>query len=418
MVEKTVLNNGVRVITENIPHAYSVSIGIWVTNGSRHERRESNGVAHFIEHLLFKGTKRRNALQIAREIDSVGGVLNAFTSREFVCYYAKVLDTYLPKAVDLLSDIFLNSIFDPEEIEKERKVILQEINMLEDTPDDYIHDLFSQQLWQGNSLGMPIIGNEKSVGKLSRDFIVEYRNRRYCAEDVIIAAAGKVDHKDLLNSLNDMCGSIQAGSARKQLRRPECRKNVAVFDKDLEQVHLCLGLNSLSQDHRERYEAHVMNTILGGSMSSRLFQEVREKAGLAYAIYSYMSAHSDTGSLAVYAGTSHESLDEVIDLTVREFKKLKNEAVSAIELDSAKEQLKGNILLSLESSDNRMSKLAKNEIYFGRYQTFEEIIQGFDRVTAGSLQGLCERLFDEKCATLVLMGKELDGSFPESQLTF
>ena len=418
MVNKTVLNNGVRVISENLPHAYSVSIGIWVANGSRHERRESNGVAHFIEHLLFKGTKQRNALEIAREIDSVGGILNAFTSREFVCYYAKVLDAFLPKAVNLLSDIFLNSVFDAEEIEKERKVILQEINMLEDTPDDYIHDLFSQQLWHGHPLGMPIIGNEESVGNLSRDFIIGYRNQKYCTEDIIITAAGKVDHQELLHSLNDMCAQIQTGSRTKAARRPAYKKKVALFEKDLEQVHLCLGLKALPQDHEERYAAHIMNTILGGSMSSRLFQDVREKAGLAYAIYSYMANHSDTGSLAVYAGTSRESLVEVIDLTLREFKRLKTEAVSQVELDSAKEQLKGNILLALESSDNRMTKLAKNEIYFGRYQPFQEIIEGFDRVTAKALQGLCERLLDDRNVTLVIMGKVGGVTFPASQIVF
>lgn len=418
MVNKTVLNNGVRVISENLPHAYSVSIGIWVANGSRHERRESNGVAHFIEHLLFKGTKLRSALEIAREIDSVGGILNAFTSREFVCYYAKVLDAFLPKAVNLLSDIFLNSVFDAEEIEKERKVILQEINMLEDTPDDYIHDLFSQQLWCGHPLGMPIIGNEESVGRLSRDFIIDYRNQKYCTEDIIITAAGKVDHQELLHSLSDMCAQIQTGSRTKAARRPAYKKKVAVFEKDLEQVHLCLGLKALPQDHEERYAAHIMNTILGGSMSSRLFQEVREKAGLAYAIYSYMANHSDTGSLAVYAGTSQDSLAKVIELTLREFKKLKTETVSQVELDSAKEQLKGNILLSLESSDNRMTKLAKNEIYFGRYQPFQEIIEGFDRVSAKSLQGLCERLFEDRYATLVVMGKADGVTFPAAQIVF
>jgi predicted Zn-dependent peptidase len=418
MVNKTVLDNGVRIISENIPHAYSVSIGIWVANGSRHERRESNGVAHFIEHLLFKGTERRSALDIAREIDSVGGILNAFTSREFVCYYAKVLDAFLPKAVDILSDIFLNSVFNPEEIEKERKVVLQEISMLEDTPDDYIHDLFSQNLWQGHPLGMPIIGNAKSVGGLSRDFIVSYRNEKYCAEDIIIAAAGKVDHQELLHSLREMCGRIPTGSRKKAVRRPTYRKTVAVVEKDLEQVHLCLGLKALPQDNEHRYEAHIMNTILGGSMSSRLFQEVREKLGLAYAIYSYMVAHSDAGSLAVYAGTSQESLSQVIDLTLREFKRLKTEAVSGIELDSAKEQLKGNILLSLESSDNRMSKLAKNEIYFGRHQPLQEIMEGFDRVTAKSLQGLSEHLFNDRHVTLALMGKEGGVTFPAARLTF
>lgn len=418
MVKKTVLSNGIRVISENIPHAYSVSIGIWVANGSRDETRESNGVAHFIEHLLFKGTEQRSALQIAREIDSVGGVLNAFTSREFVCYYVKVLDTFMPKAVDLLADIFLNSVFDPEEIEKERKVILQEISMLEDTPDDYIHDLFSQKLWQGHPLGMPIIGNAKSVGSLARDFIVDYRNSKYRAEDIIITAAGKVDHKELLDLFSDMCCRVQPGSGRKNGRRPGYGKKVAIYEKDLEQLHLCLGLKSLPQNHKDRYEAHIMNTILGGGMSSRLFQEVREKEGLAYSIYSYMAAHSDSGSLAVYAGTSRESLEKVLDLTLGEFRKLKSDAVSGVELESAKQQLKGNILLSLESSDNRMSKLAKNEIYFGRYQTLEELMEGFDRVTVKSLQGVCELLLDERYVTLVLMGNGEEIAYSSDRLVF
>jgi predicted Zn-dependent peptidase len=417
MVNKTVLHNGIRVISENIPHAYSVSIGIWVANGSRHERRESNGVAHFIEHLLFKGTERRTALDIAREIDSVGGILNAFTSREFVCYYAKVLDAFLPKAVDLLADIFLNSVFDPEEIEKERKVILQEIGMLEDTPDDYIHDLFSQNLWQGHPLGMPIIGTEASVAGLSRDFIIDYRNQKYRAEEIIITAAGKVDHQELLRLFSDMCDRVPAGVGANEGRRPSCRKKVAMVEKELEQVHLCLGIKALPQDHEDRYAAHILNTLLGGSMSSRLFQEVREKLGLVYSIYSYMAAHSDAGSLAVYAGTSRERLAEVIEITLREFRRLKTDPVSPIELDSAKEQLKGNILLSLESSDNRMSKLAKNEIYFGCYQPLQEIMAGFDRVTGKSLQDLCRRLFNDRYVTLVMLGKDGDNLVSPIQLT-
>jgi len=418
MINKTVLDNGVRIISENIPHSYSVSIGIWVDSGSRHERRESNGVAHFIEHLIFKGTKKRSALDISREIDSVGGILNAFTGREFVCYYAKVLDSFLPKAVDILTDIFLNSVFDPEEIEKERKVILQEISMMEDTPDDYIHDLFSQNLWRGHPLGMPIIGNVKSVGGLTRDFIVNYRNEKYRAEDIIIAAAGKVNHKELLRLIKEIFERIPASSLKKNGRSPECKKSVVVVEKDLEQVHLCLGLKALAQDDEHRYEAHIMNTILGGSMSSRLFQEVREKKGLAYAIYSYMAAHFDSGYLAVYAGTSHESLDEVIELTLREFRRLKTKTVSKIELDSAKEQLKGNILLSLESSDNRMSKLAKNEIYFGRHQPLEEIMEGFDNVTSKALRNLCETLFDDRYVTLALMGKKGETAFPVDRISF
>lgn len=416
MIKKTVLNNGIRIISEKIPHSYSVTIGIWVANGSRHERRESNGVAHFIEHLLFKGTKRRSALDISREIDSVGGILNAFTSREFVCYYTKVLDKFLPKAVDLLSDIFLYSQFDNEEIEKERKVILQEISMQEDTPDDYIHDLFSQNLWRGHPLGMPIIGNEESVGKLDRNFLIGYMNDYYRADDIIIAAAGNVDHRDLLHLFSDLCNNVPSGSGKKATRRPRYKKSVTVVEKDLEQVHLCLGLKSLPQDHEQRYEAYIMNTILGGGMSSRLFQEVREKKGLAYSIYSYLASHSDSGSLAVYAGTSHERLVELIDITMREFKRLKKKAITRIELDSAKEQLKGNILLSMESSDNRMSKLAKNEIYYGRYQSIQELMEGFDRVTAKSLQDLSQQIFDDRYLTLVLMGKPGGVSFPIERL--
>lgn len=418
MIKKTVLKNGIRIISENIPHSYSVTIGIWVTNGSRHECRETNGVAHFIEHLLFKGTKRRSALDISREIDSVGGILNAFTSREFVCYYTKVLDKFLPKAVDLLSDIFLNSQFDSEEIEKERKVILQEINMQEDTPDDYIHDLFSQNLWRGHPLGMPIIGNEKSVGRLDRDFVMNYMSEKYRSEDIIIAAAGNVDHQELIRLFRSMCGRVPAGAGEKVSRRPRYKKNVTVVEKDLEQVHLCMGLKSLPQDHKLRYEAHLMNTILGGGMSSRLFQEVREKKGLAYSVYSYLASHSDTGSLAVYAGTSHERLVELIDITIREFKKLKKRSVSRIELESAKEQMKGNILLSLESSDNRMSKLAKNEIFFGRYQPLQELMEGFDRVTAKSLQALSQQIFEDRYLTLVLMGKPGGVSVPSERLSF
>ncbi|HEY6874097.1 MAG TPA: pitrilysin family protein [Geobacteraceae bacterium] len=405
MVKKTVLDNGIRVISENMPHAHSVTIGIWVASGSRNERPEHNGVAHFIEHLLFKGTGRRSALQIAREIDSLGGVLNAFTGREFVCYYAKVLHRFLPKAVDLLSDIFLNSVFDTEEIEKERKVILQEIGLLEDSPDDFIHDLFTRNFWQGHPLGMPIIGTEKSVGALSRDFIVGYRDDTYRSEDIIIAAAGRIDHDELLGLLNSLFDRVQTGKGSSPAFRPSPGKKVELVEKDLEQVHLCLGTLSLPQRHPKRYEAFILNAVLGGSMSSRLFQEVREKLGLAYSIYSYIASHSDSGSLAVYAGTSRERVNEVVEIVLRELKRLRSEPLSEGELHDAQEQLKGNILLSLESSDNRMTKLAKNEIYFGCYQPLREIIAGIDLVTPRSLLELAAEIIDDTYLTLVMMGK-------------
>jgi predicted Zn-dependent peptidase len=409
MVNKTVLENGIRVISENIPHAHSVTIGIWVASGSRDERVEFNGVAHFIEHLLFKGTERRDALQIAREIDALGGVLNAFTGREYICYYAKVLHRFLPKVVDLLADIFLNSLCASDEIEKERKVILQEIGLLEDTPDDFIHDLFARKFWQGHPLGRPIIGTEQSVGSLTRDILIEYLNDVYRAGNIIIAVAGKVDHRELLGLLNSLFDRIPAGRRPSPVSPPLPTKRTETVIKDLEQIHLCLGTLSIPQDHPLRYEAFILNTVLGGSMSSRLFQEVREKLGLAYSIYSYLTSHSDSGSITVYAGTSRERFREVIDIVLRELRKLKTDPLSRDELENAKEQLKGNILLSLESSDNRMTKLAKNEIYFGRYQTLMEIVKGIDQVTAESVLGLAADLIDDNYLTLVLLG-ELSGA--------
>lgn len=414
MVNKSLLDNGMRVISEDMPHAHSVAIGIWVASGSRNEKAEYNGVAHFIEHLMFKGTEQRSALQIAREIDSLGGVLNAFTGREYVCYYAKVLHRFLPKAVDLLSDIFLNSVFDPEEIEKERKVILQEIGLLEDTPDDLIHDLFTRNFWQGHPLGMPIIGTEQSVGALSRDFIVGYRDEAYRAEDVIIAAAGRVDHEELLGLLKPLFDRLPAGRGTSPAPGPSPRKSVEMVEKELEQVHLCLGTLALPQGHPKRFEAFILNAVLGGSMSSRLFQEVREKLGLAYSIYSYIASHSDSGSIAIYAGTSRERVNEVIEIVLRELKRMRTDPLSRVELDDAKEQLKGNILLSLESSDNRMTKLAKNEIYFGSYQPLREIVKGIDQVTPQSILDLATELIDNSYLTMVLMGKlGSDVAFPD-----
>ncbi len=409
MVTKTVLDNGIRVISEDIPHVHSVSIGIWVANGSRHEDRQTNGVAHFIEHLLFKGTERRTALDIAREIDSMGGFLNAFTGREFVCYYAKVLASFLPRAVDLLTDIFLNPLFDPEELEKERKVILQEIRMHEDSPEDYLTDLLFRAIWQDHPLGMPIIGSEESVAGLSRDFIQAYKKSSYRAGDIIVTAAGRVDHQELLGLLNGLFDRLPTGSgAASSCAIPGYERRFGLFDKDLEQVHLSLGTGALPQSHPQRYEASILNTILGGSMSSRLFQEIREKEGLAYSIYSFLASHYDAGSLVIYAGTSRERLADVLDITLRELRRLKNEQVSPVELEAAKEQLKGNIVLSLESSDNRMSKLAKNEIYFGSYQPIEEIMAGIDAVTVEGLLQVCDTIFDDRHFALQLMGK-LDG---------
>ena len=405
MITKTVLDNGIRVISENIPHVHSVSIGIWVASGSCHEGRETNGVAHFIEHLLFKGTERRSSLDIAREIDSVGGVLNAFTSREYVCYYAKVLDKFLPRAIDLLTDIFLHSTFDNEEIEKERRVVLQEINMMEDTPDDLIHDLFHQHFWKGHPLGMSILGDAESVTGLSRDAIIAYKNRMYRAEDVIVTAAGNVNHDKLTALLEPFLQGVEGGHGRNASFPPVYERRIELVEKDLEQMHVCLGLKGVQQSHPQRYDAFIMNAILGGSMSSRLFQEVREKSGLAYSVYSYIASHADAGSLVVYAGASPEHTDELLEIMLREIRRFKHEPVPAEQLEGAREQLKGNLLLSLESSDNRMSRLAKNEIYFGTPLPLSEIMEGFDRVTSESIRQLAREILDNSALTLVMLGR-------------
>ncbi|MEJ2700507.1 MAG: pitrilysin family protein, partial [Desulfuromonadales bacterium] len=290
MVQKSVLENGIRVITEKIPTAHSVTIGFWVENGSRHETFADSGISHFLEHMLFKGTENRNAVEIAKEIDSVGGVLNGFTSREYSCYYAKVLARKLSLAIDLISDIVLNSVFELDEIEKERRVILQEIYMLEDTPDDYIHDLFSQTFWQNHPLGRPILGTRDTVGEISREALFDLLKRRYCGKNILICAAGDLEHQEISDRIGEAFRSVGPGTKSEDFAPVEFRRSVNVLEKDLEQVHLCLGTRALPQNHPNRFESYLLNAILGGSMSSRLFQKIREELGLAYSIYSYLSS--------------------------------------------------------------------------------------------------------------------------------
>jgi predicted Zn-dependent peptidase len=335
--------------------------------------------------------------------------LNTCFSREppeeYVCYYSKILSEHLPKAVDLLSDIFLNSVFDHDEIEKERKVILQEIWMLKDTPDNYIHDLYYQNFWKNHPLGMSIIGSEESVSDLTRDVIVAAREDRFRADDVIITAAGKIEHDELLLLLNGLFAAVPKGSFKGQSIEPVYQKRVEAIDKDLEQIHLCLGTKALPQNHPSRYESYILNTVLGGSMSSRLFQEIRENQGLAYSVYSYITSHSDAGSMIVYAGTTQEQLMEVIAITKNQINKLKNEPVPPQELNLAKEHLKGSLLLSLEYSDNLMTRLAKDEIYFGRHTPIAEITSGIEQVDSEGLMHLSNELFVDDFFTLQVIGK-------------
>ena len=407
MITSTVLDNGARVISEHVEHMHTVSIGIWVANGSRHESPETNGVAHFIEHLLFKGTGRRSARQISLEIDSMGGILNAFTGHEYVCYYAKVLAKFLPRVTDLLSDIFLHSTFPADEIERERKVILQEIKMRDDSPEEAIHDRFHQNFWNGHALGNSILGTEDSINGLSRGIVAQYKQSRYRPDDIIISAAGNVNHETLVGLVSAEFSALPASSWKPdgQAFRPKGGRRVNLCERDLEQTLICMGTRALQQDHPERYAMHLLSTILGGGMSSRLFQEVREKKGLAYSVYSYIISHADSGALVVHSGTEQKHCCEVIDIALAEMKLLKQEPVTQTELDSAREQMKGKLLMSLESSDSLMTRLAKNVIYLGHHQPVEGILAGFDAVSTQDVMDCAEKLFDGECLNLEVMGK-------------
>lgn len=406
MICSAILNNGVRVVTQRVEHMHTVSIGIWVANGTRHESPEQNGIAHFIEHLLFKGTSRRNARQISMEMDSMGGVLNAFTGHEYVCYYAKVLAKFLPRTIDLLTDIFLCSTFPADEIERERKVILQEIKMRDDSPDDFIHDQFHKSFWNGHSLGLSIPGSIETVSALTREQIIDYKQSRYRPKDIIVTAAGNVRHEELIGFVEAaFCDVASDWASQPQPLVPHSGLRVNLSERDLEQTLICLGTHGLPQDHPDRFALFLLNTIMGGGMSSRLFQEVREKRGLAYSIYSYIISHADTGALVVYAGTEESQCREVIDIALGEMQLMKEKPVTQEELDSAREQLKGKILMSLESSESLMTRLAKNEIYLRRNQTVDEILAGFDSVTTADVQRLGGELFDGSCLNLEVMGK-------------
>ncbi len=408
MFAKTVLDNGIRVLSHEMLDHRSASLGIWVENGSRHESAAENGMSHFIEHLLFKGTERRSAARIAEEMDAVGGVINAFTSKEHTCYYAKVLDENLPLAIDLLTDIFLHSKFDEEEIERERSVILQEISQAEDTPDDYVHDLFSLDLFQDHPIGRPICGTAATVNSFKRDDFMQFFRSRYRPDRVIVAAAGHLRHNDIVDEMAARLGSVNDAGARGESmdggRPPELRYGVFPHSKSLEQAHLCIGVPGLPQAHPQRYVAYVLNTLLGGGMSSRLFQEIREKRGKAYSVYSFSSAYRDVGYFGVYAGTNVEATEEVVELVLKELKSLADGEIREDELVRTQGQLVGSMILGLESTDSWMSHIARNEIYYGRTISTDAICQGIRAVTRTDLVELARQLFRSGALTLSLLG--------------
>ena len=414
MVRKSVLSNGVRVLTEDMPSMVSSTIGIWVENGSRYEVPKENGLSHFIEHLLFKGTKKRTAAQIAEEIDAVGGVLNAFTGKEYTCYYAKVLGDDLKMATELLADIFLESVFDQDEIVRERQVVIQEISQAEDTPDDFIHDLFSLDFWKGHPLALPIFGSPTTVNTFDRNAVVDFMAERYRAERIFISAAGQVDHETLVRDCERLFAPVVGNGKPDVITTPGVHPTVLNQHKELEQAHLVMGGPGLPYTDKLRYASYVLNTALGGGMSSRLFQEVREKRGRVYTIYSFMTSCVDAGYVAIYAGTNPEWVDEVIEVTLGELKKVTRDGITTAELDRAKSQIKGNMLLGMESTDSRMNRLARNEIYFRRDVPLEELAKGIESVSNDQLVEIATRSFQPDKMAMVMLGDLKGRKIPDN----
>jgi len=416
MYRKDTLANGIRVVSETLPKSRSISIGVWVKVGSRHEPQEVGGVSHFIEHLFFKGTAKRTAKDIAIEMDSIGGEMNAFTSQETTTYYAKVVDEHLPVAIDILSDILLGSKFDPVDMEKERKVILEEIKGVEDTPDDYIHELYTGTVWPDNSLGRPILGTKETIKALTHKDIIAYIENYYSPKEIVISVAGNFEHARLIELLNASFGKLSRTGITKKDIPPVFTKAVAVRKKQLEQVQICLGCKGLQFTHEDRFVIAALNTVLGNSMSSRLFQEIREQNALAYSIYSYVTSYRDSGLLTVYAGADPANALEVVRLVTREFRKIKEEGITPAEETRVKNQIKGNLVLSLESSNSHMSRIARQEMYFGKYLSMDDIIKGVEKVSAGDVQRLAGDLFSRDTVSLTILGPLSKADVPDSVL--
>lgn len=379
MVTTYTCQNGLRIVSEHIPHFRSVAVGVFVNTGSRDERPEENGITHFIEHLLFKGTKTRSAKDIAREFDRIGGDLNAYTSKEYTCYYAKVLDHHAPLAVDVLADMFFNSVMDPVEIDKERLVVKEEISMTEDMADDDVHEQLWRVMYPDNAIGAPILGTVETLDRFSRQQILDYMERHYTPSNTVISVAGQIDHK-LLGQIEALFGSFERKSPDNAHILPNFVPGQSIKHKETEQAHICLGYPGLSLQDDRLFALAVLNNIIGGSMSSRLFQEIREDRGLAYSVYSYHSAYSDHGTLAIYGGTADHQVGEVEELIRTSLQRMREGDISELEISDSREQLKGNLLLGLEGTGSRMSRNGKYELLHGKHQSADDIIRLIDAV--------------------------------------
>jgi len=382
----------------------SVSLGVWLTRGSRHEPLAHCGVAHFVEHMLFKGTTSRSAEDIAQQVDSIGGQLDAFTSKEYAGYYVKVLDEHLEHAVDIISDLVINPTFAPDDIEREKKVILEEIKMVEDTPDDLVHELFAERFWNGHSLGRPILGTADTVSALTHPILRTYFADAYVASNFIVVAVGNLQHERVRELVERAFATVESRGGAVGDDPPVTTAGVQIKEKDLEQSHVCLGTPGLPQMHPKRYDGFVLNTVLGGSMSSRLFQNVREKRGLAYSVFSGMSSYQDSGALSIYAGCANDAVGELVDVVIGEVRRLKHEPLPAEELRRAKDHLKGSLMLNLESTSSRMSHLARQELYRDPTAGLDAMLREIESVTAAGVQQLAQGLFETGQLGVTVLG--------------
>jgi predicted Zn-dependent peptidase len=399
-----VLPNGIRILTERMPHVRSVAVGIWVGTGSRWEPEDRGGISHLIEHLVFKGTATRSAQDIARAMDSVGGQMDAFTAKEHTCFYVQILDEHLPFAVDLLTDILLHPLFDAEELEREKSVVLQEIKMVEDTPDDIIHDIFAAQVWSGHPLGRPILGTREGVNGFEREVVREYFHGEYVPPTIIVAVAGNVRHDHVVDLFARAFDGLRSGPVERRDAPPRLAPTVNIVNKALEQVHVVMGFPGLPHSAPERYAMFALNDIIGGSMSSRLFQEVRERQGLVYSIHSGVQGYLDTGLLYLYAATDASNFSKMLKSILKELRELKKHGVTEEELARAKDHLKGSLMLGLESTSSRMNRLAKHEMHYGTFLPMDAMLGAIDGVRLAEVQGLLGQLLDEEHLALTTLG--------------
>ncbi len=401
LIDKHISKNGVRIVLEKIPAVRSVTIGIWVLTGSRNESVENNGISHFLEHMFFKGTITRTAQDIAEAFDSIGGQINAFTSKEYTCFYAKVLDTHKDYALEILADMFFNSTFDEAEMEREKKVVFEEIKMYEDTPDDIVHDLLAKASYGDHPLGYSILGTEAHLKSFKPETLREYVKQRYTPENVVVSVAGNVDDS-FIYKIEDYFGAYESPAEKTKILKPAFYANSIERNKDTEQAHLCFGFEGLPLGDEHIYSLIIMNNVLGGSMSSRLFQDVREKQGLAYSVFSYHSTFLDNGLLTIYAGTGKEQLSLLKDTINQTMEILINKGLTDKELRNSKEQLKGSLMLGLESTNSRMSRNGRNELLLQRHRTLDEIIREIDAVNHDSIGKVIKKIFNKPASTALI----------------